>query len=203
MVSWYPCLPFRKRSCSGSMPFFCSGEGRLSWDITFCVRDPKELYENESVCGLLLLWNELGKLIVELIIKSFCHLHVYSEVASHVKSSIGGKARMLLLRLWVYETMGSFSFDKQKNLSTKQNPCQTSLIWVFPKIMVPQNGWFIMEIPIKMDDLGVPIFLETPILRLTKSADKQGHGVIHPWYHGSSSIKVDKKKCRMHHRNIC
>ena len=35
-------------------------------------------------------------------------------------------------------------------------------IWVFPKIVVPPSGWFLMENLIKVDDLGVPLFLETP-----------------------------------------
>ena len=50
-------------------------------------------------------------------------------------------------------------------------------IWVFPKIGVPQNGWFITENPIKIHDLGgPPLFLETHICILDSTSTFQpGH----------------------------
>ena len=49
---------------------------------------------------------------------------------------------------------------KPLDITTETGMIPSSAIWVFPKIGVPQNGWFN---PIKMDDLGVPLFLETPL----------------------------------------
>ena len=49
-----------------------------------------------------------------------------------------------------------------------ENQHISRFIWMFPKMRVPQNGGFIMENPIKMDDLGVALFSETPIYVRTK-----------------------------------
>ena len=43
-----------------------------------------------------------------------------------------------------------------KSLDRRNKPRRKN-IWLFPKIGVPQNGWFIIENPIKMDYLGVPL----------------------------------------------
>ena len=57
------------------------------------------------------------------------------------------------------------TFNITGNLSAPMRSALTiSCIWMFPKIGVPQNGWFIMENLIKMDDLGgTPIFGNTHI----------------------------------------
>ena len=69
----------------------------------------------------------------------------------------GIKAGIRFRRLETEQNIRGFtgSFDDLKqNFIQKLSPD----IWGFPEIGVPQNGWFIRENPIKLDDLGVPLF---------------------------------------------
>jgi len=73
---------------------------------------------------------------------------------------------------------------------------------VFPKIGIPQNGWFIVEYPIKMDDLGVPLFSETsmygvnlvvfhPLIRSPIDPITKPFYTVHPTVDGRNPAPVD------------
>ena len=52
--------------------------------------------------------------------------------------------------LWYIQDVKQISLQRKNGKNRRW-------IWVFPKIRVPQNGWFMIH------DLAVPLFLETPI----------------------------------------
>ena len=54
---------------------------------------------------------------------------------------------------------------------TSKKKSQRIYIWVFPKIGVPQNGWFIMENPIKWMIWGYHYFWKHPFASLFKLAN--------------------------------
>ena len=97
-------------------------------------------------------------LVVKVKWKSYIILRKYCEPKEHISSKVF-KHRCG----WI----------KPDSITSYQSGAQQRAImtiWVFPKIGVPQNGWLIMENPIKMDDLGgTPIFGNTYISPICKS----------------------------------
>ena len=73
--------------------------------------------------------------------------------------------------------------------------------FVLTKKGVPENGWFIMKHPIKIDDLGVPLFLETSNFVLTKKGvetvtvqDGLLSNVVNDWWIGTQPAMFIYKK---------
>ena len=83
-----------------------------------------------------------------------CHLTCFVPSKGKPQSSVFLRILVVVVVVVVVVSGSSSLVVKNKNYM---------YIWVYPKIGVPQIGWFLMENPSKMYDLGVPLFSATRI----------------------------------------
>ena len=80
------------------------------------------------------------------------------------------------------ENLGTSNPTTQKT-EKKKKPLKglPIIIWVFPKIVVPQNGWFMMEHPIKMGWFGGKThYFRKPPFSLLRAARRRANLVVAP-----------------------